>query len=63
MKTPNLILQSKDVIVEVFGEGFDHFVQGPLLLQDGEPLLVQDVLPKLANRPLDRILEVRIMTE
>ena len=58
MKKPDLILQSEDIVVEVFGKGLDHLVQCPLLFQDGEPLLVQNVLPKLANCPLDGILEV-----
>ncbi len=55
----HLIFQCKDVVVEALGKALDDLREGILLLQDGEPLRIKDVVPHLANRSSNRILKRR----
>ena len=52
-----LIFQREDVAVEALGEALDDLREGVLLLQDGEPLRIENILPHLAHRSSNRILK------
>ena len=53
----HLIFQRKDVAVEALGEALDDLRKGILLLQDGEPLRIENILPHLSHRSSNRILK------